>query len=728
MVRVGEVGAKAVRWQIALAWLSFIAGLVVCLSMLRPVFFHNWVWVPMPPPGLVDQLRRVPAAELVQMVAAQTPIGPRLPSPAQALTLAAASVQFGADGRLRARAVPPLTATDLIAGEPLASLAFSSLAQVDALVVAYQAAQQEAYLVAARDQLLSYVRYEHKAWVQKGFLWNDHAVAARVGVLIRFWSVYRMHHLFDAAVAAELLQHVERCVNLLAAPSHFTAWSNHGVMQNLALLQAAAVFPGLVDVPAIQQLALSRLSSQWRYYLSAEGVVLEHSAGYHLEGFLLLRSALELLRSAGLPVPDEWPVQVQRAQSVLADFTRPDGTLPAFGDTRLAEPDPGSEWPATEWDRSAQAQQVVLYPLSGYGIVRSRNADGRVGSHAVLTWSHFPGQAHKQADELGLVLWGAGRSWLTPTGYAHYGSVYRSPVEGWLGSNAPHGQSERVDPLRYSRLRASAVSDSAALLDVERVGPSGAQIRRQVLALGGRQWLVLDHGIGPEDWRAFETVWTFSPDLTLRPLADDYYQVVAPTGQTLRVSMYSASGTALRLQPLRGSLAPFAGWAATTRGMVPAPAVRVLSDPRAWTATLFDLDRGPVSVGVTVDSNEQWALRVRDWMVQRVGPVLHVERAGHRQALALVPGPDVRPAQQQITAHLKSTVQAFPKYRDVDSYRWRVAQIVLLLWLGQLVFRGLLFGVRGPAAVKGRRWVFDGLAVAVWLAAGLWLNLAYLAT
>jgi len=705
-----------------LAWVAVAVGLLVCASVLFPVFFHHWSSVSAPSSGTVADLRRVPVDDLLLAVASQVPIGPRLPSPADAVLRASDSVRVGPDGRLQAVAAAPVTPASLVSGDPLASLAFSSFAHVDALLVAHQATRQDAYLVAARDQLLAYARYERHAWLQRGFLWNDHAIAARVGVVIRFWAVYRSHPSFDEAVAAELLLHVRRCVDLLAAPAHFTAWSNHGVMQNVALLQAAAVFPGLIDAPTVRQLALARLSSQWRYYLSEEGVVLEHSAGYHLEGVLLLRSALELLRMLDLPIPAAWPAQLMRAEQFLTLLTRPDGTLPAYGDTRYElHGYAGTPRPAV----GMQAQQLDLYPVSGYGVLRGTDVDGAVGSHTVLTWSHFPGQAHKQADELGMLLWAAGRSWLTSTGYAPYGTPYRAPVEGWLGSNAPHGQQEALDPARSSRLQATAVAGPVSLVDLERAGPAGARMRRQVLSLGGQHWIVLDFGNGPDAWGGLETLWTFPPDLALNAQSDDRFQVVSPAGEVMQVSFRAGPGAPLRVQPLKGRLDPFAGWVATTQAVVPAPSLRVQSGLRTWVATVFSLDRGAVLVSLSVDTQDRWQLGVGDWQVERTDATLRVVRAGGQQALSMVPGPDVRAAQQQVTASLQATVREFPKYRDLDLYRWRVAQFLLPAWLVQLAARGVLYGVRQPGWLRAWRRAFDVAAITAWLALAWWLHAVY---
>ena len=78
---------------------------------------------------------------------------------------------------------------------------------------------------------------------------------------------------------------------------------------------------------------------QMKFYVSDEGVVLEHSAGYHVFGLELMGWAFRYLELMHETPPDEWTDKYDRAKSVYATFRRPDGSLPVFGDT-VDESDP----------------------------------------------------------------------------------------------------------------------------------------------------------------------------------------------------------------------------------------------------------------------------------------------------------------------------------------------------------------------------------------------------
>ena len=287
-------------------------------------------------------------------------------------------------------------------------------------------------------------------------------------------------------------------------------------MQNIALLQAAAAFPGLIETVATRRLALARLTMQLRYYLSDEGVILEHSAGYHLAGVELVAAAIQLAELNHLTVPPVWKERLKRARLFLARIMRPDGTLPAFGDTRVQVPEP-TAWTAPGVGEQFQSP-LSLYSLSGYGVWAASDPSGRVLNHTMVNWSYFPGQAHKHADETGLSVWALGRGWITPSGYAPYGSEFRLPVDGWLGSNAQHGEGEDADSARKTDLLGSASSHANVFLDLKRSTAHGATFRRQVVGLARGRWLVIDQPLGTAQWTAVETVWTFYPDLTVEPL------------------------------------------------------------------------------------------------------------------------------------------------------------------------------------------------------------------
>ncbi len=218
----------------------------------------------------------------------------------------------------------PFAKVDLQWGWPTQQLRFASLAHVEVLLDAYQATGDIAFLEGARDIVDAWAAFERSRVLPIGFLWNDHAIAQRVLVLTRYWSLLRGSPAFKPESARALLGFVQRSGLMLAKPGHFTVRTNHGVMQNLALLHVAAAFPALPEAPEFRRVAVARLKLQFAFYQSAEGVVLEHSPGYHGLGTNLLAALASYQRVLGEDLELQVTERLARACRVLR-VVRPAG-------------------------------------------------------------------------------------------------------------------------------------------------------------------------------------------------------------------------------------------------------------------------------------------------------------------------------------------------------------------------------------------------------------------
>ena len=222
-------------------------------------------------------------------------------------------------------------------------------------------------------------------------------------------------------------------------------------MQNLGLWHGALAFPSLPGTREYQRLAKSRLDDQMRFYVSDEGVVLEHSADYQSFGLMLLGRAFRYLALGHEVAPSQWVEKYRKAQAFYATLRRPDGTLPMFGDTDSDDDAVGAL--VTEFDANGSvgplnwrtdwkpANAETIYPVSGYAIwwdgLKSW-PDPRNLSETVLCWSNFAGHGHKHADEMSLLFWAKSQNWWSNVGYWPYDTPGRDETVSWAGSNAPH--------------------------------------------------------------------------------------------------------------------------------------------------------------------------------------------------------------------------------------------------------------------------------------------------
>jgi hypothetical protein len=706
----------------ALLAAALLGPLAALSAVWLPLVAHYYVATPRIAPETVARLQTMPEDALFARLA-HVRLGTRPPPGA---IRALADEILGGTYRTHggeSLAVPLVPSRKVLTtGSPMAQLELSSLAQVSLLLDAYRETGAAEYLRAALDSALAWARFERAAWLPVGFLWNDHAIAARVVVLADLWRAYRRQPDFDPARGAEILAFVARSATLLARDSHYTARTNHGIMQNLALLHVAALFPGLPDTEGHVAVALERLGRHLPYYVGSSGVVLEHSAGYQDFAIRLLRYALDYLDVLDLPRPHDLQERYEAAQCFRRHFTRPDGSIPGFGDTFRTRPDEPDLPPATSLDCPQLAAPWIDQEF-GYASYRDLGVAG--AGQLLVTWANFAGGAHKHDDELGMWLWLHGRDWWASAGYWPYGDARRDAAVSWRGANAPHGVGETGGTSRESTLLGFRAAGEVPFLDLERRAAGGQAFRRQIAALGGAV-LVLDHATAAPGARKLEIVWTLAPGIAVRATkpGTTYELIDARTGRTLRASFYGGRGHAV--QRMRGSSVPYAGLVAVAGEIRPAEALVVTADAGAWAAALWEPE-GADGAGEPVWAGpERWSWAVGTGgnvaTLERTGSQLTLrDRAGEPRLLPIGAGHGPRPELAAATARYREASARFPVFRDYFEYRARASIVVLALAACQFAALWLV----------GRFGVTDGTRVALlvlaWSGVAGWLYYGYLA-
>ena len=696
------------------------------------------------PEQVLEVARRLPDNERLQE--GELSFGSPEPHTPEDLRLAADKLLRGEvdiPGLPRTRVMVPFSPDDVDKGPGSWQLWFSALALPRVLVRAYHATGDDQYLLAARDMILGWARYERSAWLPRGLLWNDHAIAARIGALAMFWRAYRNHPTYDPEVARTLFEFLARSGQMLASPGHFTPSTNHGVMQNLALLQLALAFPSLPDTKRYQEIALTRLQQQMAFYMNDEGVVLEHSLGYHRFGLALLGRALRYLELMRLSPPAAWPQKYRLASQFLAQLELPDGSLPVFGDTDLeAAPGPGGGNYRAERSRAnvprSAPEAFSLYPLAGYsiwwrGLGQWPNAAEL--SQTVVAWSYFRGHAHKHADEMSLWLWAAGRMWWGNTGYWPYDLSARAQVESWSGSNAPHLVGEAARSERTTELLSSGWSEGLAGLHLARRGPNRYQAERQVIHLPPNVWIVVDHVEGQPDSMS-RTVWTTSPTIQLSQDQTPRSYRLRPSDSGVAMSATFVTSPGATLRQLQGSVAPFAGWAVVDSTPTPAPAL-VIDQPasNSWAIAAWCLEVDwpraypcPAQPGVAdFSATNRWTLRLPSaasafTVVERTANTIRVhagDKAETASTLDLQPPADISARRAELRLAHAAAVKLYPRFRDLTYYRARVSVVVLAV----LVVQEALFAF--VPAVRRRYRALRSLSIVSWALLAFWLTTYY---
>ena len=580
--------------------------LVSCACYVLPAMIFSFIWLPfikhyyvpniVITEDMIDLARRVPADPVLDQI--KRFFGTSNKDRKELI----ASAQMVLEGK---GAIPghsslefgfPFNADDLDKKIPGWRLFFARFSIPYVLLSAYEVTGRDDFLMAAKDVILGFASYERSAWLPKGLLWNDHAIAGRISVMANFWKLYRNHPDYQPEVARDLFQLAARSAQLLAKPSHFTFSSNHGIMQNLALWQICLAFPTLPKIEFYKQLAFERMKDQMHFYVNDEGVVLEHSPGYQKVGLKFIGMAFRYLTLLEMSIPGDWKAKYQKAETFYAQLLRPDGSLPMFGDTGNGTKNRRTL--SINFDKNGKIDRLEgkekwipkqphsLYPAAGYSIWWN-GLDGWPKedklSQTVVAWSYFPGYAHKHADEMSVLLWAGGYNWWTGVGYWPYGTKGRSDAVSWAGSNAPHLTNESTQSIRQTRLLGYAWSDSLAVTDLERKGPDEYVARRQVIHVKPNLWIVLDHTFGREDQRT-TTTWTTSHNINLSKSELPGSYILETKDSNVKLTNFILTSEGAKISQFKGSLSPFAGW----ENDRPAPAIIVEQHVNdSWAAAIW---------------------------------------------------------------------------------------------------------------------------------------------
>lgn len=703
--------------------LRAVAPLLVVFFVWWPDFNHFRIDRVVPTDALIEKLSSEPSSnELAEN--ADVDLQVSLGIPPENRANAAASIL---EGQLNA----PLFLSspyqlqgwpnDLTPGGPTFQLIVASLAVEDLLLKEYESGGDRRYYRLARDRILSFAEWESRQRKPIAFLWNDHAIAARISVLIRLWRDLRSDAETTSSHRAELIALVERSGELLAKKSQFTVRTNHGVMQNLALLQITAAFPSLPKASQWRSLAIERLDLQLKFYVSDEGVVLEHSAEYHDFGTHLLGDALQLARLNRL----ESSQRLLNAYAGTSDFLRllrrPDGSLPLLGNTAGGVHAPIS----TDYAAFMSVAGSHIYPLSGYAIWWGA---GTALSQTMVAWAKHDHHGHKHADEPSVHFWSRGIDWVTATGYWPYGARGYEQANGWLGSNAPHLTGEDAQSPRTVKLLGSAESGSVRGIDIENARQSGLVVRRQIVQLSPEQLLVLDAVRGAV--LPIETLWTLDTRLKLQALGGQRFRTnTAANDHFLQVELASENTMALQTALYRGSWLPFAGWVVEGREPTPASALRVARPSGdSLTATLFTVSDQFESRTIKLLAGAQpdnWTIEIQSsaggQRIRRTGDSIEVKNSLGTTNLKLLEPPSLVLRQENLSNSMSQALEVYPPWRALGLYHQRVYYAVAALW-------GAVEILLGFVAWRRRRqaWM-DVVVLTGWVSFGWWVHAIYLA-
>lgn len=333
----------------------------------------------------------------------------------------------------------------------------------------------------ARDAFLDWERYHCQEGNSHEMAWHDMATGVRATLLAQhLWHEQQLGEIGPEDMV-RLLRLAEEHIRVLAAPRRFANY-NHGLFQVVGIAALCEV----IESPLCES-ALSYAKRQFAWLFTRqfneEGIHLEHSPEYHVLGYLTFRRILD---SGLLSLPPEVQPVLERAQSALQWFTRPDGSLAELGDTECRSPpmlapiDPTMAWLVSQGaEGSPPDEGLKLFPRAGYAAYRQTHAPGGA-SWAIFSVAHHSG-VHKHADTFTFEWWDRGAPVIVDSGKWGYAS--RAPERKYVLSSRAHNVVEII----------------GAEVDLRLIPEESNEIRGEE---AGGVYILAAHGTHAHRWRA----------------------------------------------------------------------------------------------------------------------------------------------------------------------------------------------------------------------------------
>lgn len=339
-----------------------------------------------------------------------------------------------------------------------------SLIALDPLLAAYGQTGDRRFLNKAEALVQHWIN--HNSWwvfnPPSTFSWGDHSTALRLCRLLAFWQAWADPAACRQPLATDIRRSILAHARLLSTPGFYWARHNHGIDQDIALLQASYFLPEAAEARAWRDTAWGRLWSTLGALISPGGVMREHSPAYHVSTLKHLAALATFVSRRG---DDDNAQRLMAVAEQMAGFAahliEPGGTLVPFGDTDAdirATDDPGLQ-------RLAGKDGTLAYCMTAGALgtppprVTSRAGDGYIfireamnaGPCSPDSWylaftgaSHLH-RAHKHGDDLSLILTGAATAILADPGlYSYSGDAWRHYFVSRVAHNTVAVESPRT--------------------------------------------------------------------------------------------------------------------------------------------------------------------------------------------------------------------------------------------------------------------------------------------
>lgn len=442
-------------------------------------------------------------------------------------------------------------------------LDFHALRWAVDLFDAFDATQDRDYLCAGVSLVRQWIR-ECLDCEDAGNVWSDHATALRAIVLCQAWCRGRLAKLLDTEAAGELLETASRHARKLALECFYRPDHDHGVTQAYGQLALGLCFGHAPDAPAWVAQGLARLERQMEDNVSTEGILKEHSPYYQLYVLQQFYYAYEFGRRAGVSFSPRYVARLSQMAAAAIGSMKPDGTLPAFGDTSKSSAiviDPLSILSSLEKTALAADAKRGVWMDGGYAVFRSapdsteRAIDERF---LMVRFANFP-MPHLHDDLLSFEFYAYGDDLIVDSGGPfQYGHPART---GYFTRVAAHNtvviEGADEHPVGRARVISSDSLPGHDILVAEHIASPGV-LHIRALCFVHSGYLVLLDIVKSRVRRRVRSLLHINPALDVF-LDGNCLRTTHPNaGAGLSVLSLDASGVTASL--VRGAQTPMQGW------------------------------------------------------------------------------------------------------------------------------------------------------------------------
>jgi hypothetical protein len=406
---------------------------------------------------------------------------------------------------------------------------FHCLDWVRELVDAYCLSWNRGYLDQAKNLTLRWIS-QCLCLERHSLVWDDHTTALRLIVICQLWVVCRSAREENPEFIRELISAVLRHGRRLELKRFYRASHNHGITQAYALIVAGLLFRWLPEGSNWVELGRLRLEQQMRDNVSSEGMHREHSPYYHFYVFNQFLYAYQFGAAYGIEYSKQFADRLKKMMLCGSYVIKPNGVLPAMGDTCESSPILLSPEDVTEW--FSDAGQMFLYSLtagrkgfqpdtnsvvlSDAGIAFLRSGWGterpfRDELFAAVRTSTF-GTSHIHLDQCSFEFYAYGEDLIVDSG-GPYG--YAEPMRKFFLSTAAHntvvvdGANQGIGK---AQILHSCNSSGFDLLAIEQRSYPNVVHRRTILFVRPYYLVILD-AVDADKPHQFSQLFHLSPNL-----------------------------------------------------------------------------------------------------------------------------------------------------------------------------------------------------------------------